>query len=180
MGVLKQQARDRIIGGFFIGAVIVLVAPILFDRDELPIGSVVDIEVPELIVGERIKVNPLSSTEIESKRTRLRELVDSEGYWIESGTLIGEPILGEDAEAQGLNSAWAVQVASFIKEENAISLRDKLVVQDFSAWLAHVHKDGRKVTRVGVGPMVSLESAKIIKERLIEAYPESIIVSFKL
>ena len=44
----------------------------------------------------------------------------------------------------------------------------------------HVRKDGRKVTRVGVGPMVSLESAKIMKERLVEDYPESIIVSFKL
>ena len=71
-------------------------------------------------------------------------------------------------------------MASFIEERNALSLRDKLTVLDLPAWLVHVRKDGRKVTRVGVGPMVSLESAKIMKERLVEDYPESIIVSFKL
>ena len=46
--------------------------------------------------------------------------------------------------------------------------------------ICKLNLDVRKVTRVGVGPMVSLESAKIMKERLVEDYPESIIVSFKL
>ena len=178
--MLNQRARDQIIGGLFIAAVFVLLSPMLFDQNALPVGSVTDIDTTEIVVGEQSKSTPQSLTEIESTRTRLSGLLDNEGYWVDSETLIGQPILGESAEAHGAKPAWAIQVASFIEERNALSLRDELVVLELPAWLVHVRKDGRKVTRVGVGPMVSLESAKIMKERLVEDYPESIIVSFKL
>ena len=178
--MLNQRARDQIIGGLFIAAVIVLVSPMLFDRNALPVDSVTVIDTTEIVVGEQSKLTPEALAEIESTRRRLEGLLDNEGYWVDSETLIGEPILGESAEAHGAKPAWAIQVASFIEERNAVSLRDELVVLELPAWLVHVRKDGRKVTRVGVGPMVSLESAKIMKERLVEDYPESIIVSFKL
>ena len=179
MGALTQQTRDRIVGGVFIGALIVLLAPLVIDRHEIIVSEVVDIKPPHIKPNVPNKEIP-PSEEIESTGKRLSSLIDDEGYWADSGTLIGEPILGEDLEKQGLKPTWAVQVASFIEEENAVSLRNELATQDLVAWLVHVRKNGRKVTRVGVGPMISLEAAKNMQERLIETYPESIIVSFQL
>ena len=58
--MLNQRARDQIIGGLFIAAVFVLVSPMLFDRNALPVGLVTDIDTTEIVVGEQSKSIPQS------------------------------------------------------------------------------------------------------------------------
>ena len=61
---------------------------------------------------------------------------------------------------------WFIQVASFNREENAFSLRDKLRSQGFAATVNSALSKGRTVYRLRVGPELSKQRAKEIKIKL--------------
>ena len=61
---------------------------------------------------------------------------------------------------------WFIQVASFNREENAFSFRDKLRSQGFSATVNSALSKGRTVYRLRVGPELSKQRAKEIKIKL--------------
>jgi DedD protein len=61
---------------------------------------------------------------------------------------------------------WFIQVASFNREENAFSLRDKLRSQGFSATVNSALSKNRTVYRLRVGPELSKQRAKEIKIKL--------------
>ncbi len=61
---------------------------------------------------------------------------------------------------------WFIQVASFNREENAVSLRDKLRSQGFAATVNTALSKSRTIYRLWVGPELSKLRAKEIKIKL--------------
>ena len=77
------------------------------------------------------------------------------------------PVLVEVATEEILETKrWFIQVASFNREENAFSLRDKLRNQGFSATVNPALSKDRTVYRLRVGPELSKQRAKEIKIKL--------------
>ncbi len=61
---------------------------------------------------------------------------------------------------------WFIQVASFNREENAFSFRDKLRSQGFAATVNSALSKGKTVYRLRVGPELSKQRAKEMKIKL--------------
>ena len=68
--------------------------------------------------------------------------------------------------AESVPSAWAVQLGSFSKRQNAIALRDRLRKQGYSAFVESAYSNQGTVTRVFVGPVRELAKAKKTLKRL--------------
>lgn len=78
----------------------------------------------------------------------------------------GLPLRGDADGPQ----AWAVQVGSFSRRENAFALRERLRRQGFAAFVEPVIRgDGTRAWRVRVGPEPTRQEAEALKARLAEA-----------
>lgn len=72
---------------------------------------------------------------------------------------------------------WFIQVASFNREENAFTFKDKLKDQGFFATVSPALSKGRSVYRVRVGPELDKQRANDIKRKLNQLNNvESIII----
>lgn len=66
---------------------------------------------------------------------------------------------------QGLG-AWVVQVGSFSRQDNALSLRDTLRGKGFNAFVEQASTSAGTVFRVDVGPMVKRSDADAMRAKL--------------
>ncbi|MDQ7090375.1 MAG: SPOR domain-containing protein [Methylococcales bacterium] len=80
--------------------------------------------------------------------------------------VLAAPVLAAPVEETLQADRWFIQVASFNREENAFSFRDKLRNQGFSALVSSALSKGRTVYRLRVGPELSKPRAKEIKTKL--------------
>ena len=65
---------------------------------------------------------------------------------------------------------WTVQLASFIKKDNALNLRSVLREQHEKAYIKEMQSAGGRVFRVYVGPMLKAEDASTALKRLNQAH----------
>lgn len=65
---------------------------------------------------------------------------------------------------QPVEKAWAVQVGSFGKRENAMRLRDKLRSKGYPAFVEKITTKNQSVYRVRIGPEVRREKAEKIQK----------------
>ena len=134
---MEVRTRDRIVGGLFLGALAVIFVPMLFDE---PKGPALEIEPMAELDIARVPDIPLpNASTAEAKRDELRELVDEEGFLVESGTRVGDVTLDETAEEADF---WAVQLGSFREKRRADSLRTRLQADGQKTWISEAKIDG--------------------------------------
>jgi len=63
-------------------------------------------------------------------------------------------------------TAWAVQLGSFSKSENAAALRDRLQASGYTAFVAPSYGKSGKMTRVYVGPELARDEAEATLKKL--------------
>ena len=68
--------------------------------------------------------------------------------------------------APSVVSAWVVQVGSFSSRDSAVTLRDKIRKQGFSAFVESFDKNGKASHRVRIGPETSRDRAEKTLARL--------------
>lgn len=73
-------------------------------------------------------------------------------------------------------SAWVVQVASFAKESNAISLVRKLKDSQFKAYRRKVKANNQQVYRVFVGPYIEKKDAASASEKIAKVSETAVVV----
>ena len=116
---------------------------------------------------------------LQEKVDGIREMVDADGYWVESGTRFGEPILlpiGDETEV------FAVQLATFDEQVNARKMRERLLGDGEEAFISQYKQrglSGEKIRyRVAVGPMLSHTLAKEKRTSYTQTYGvEAIVVA---
>lgn len=166
--MLSDQARYRLIGTVFLVAAAAVLLPMLLDGEGVESMQLDDVAPAEFAVEPDASAPPDMSAALEARRQLAAE-IDSDGYSVETGARIGEPVLapedGARPDAAGAVAGptpaprWAVQVASFTVRENAVRLRDELLTDGRTAFLSDVKRDGETVTRVAVGPFVNRSDA---------------------
>ena len=165
---MSEQTRYRITGSLFLLAVAVIFLPMLFDGDGIPrvVVEPVDIDyVPEAV--QRFEEAAPASDFVE-RVAQLRQEVDEQGFHLETGTRIGEPVLSVPDDA---TEAWAVQLASFAEQGNAVNLRDRLRADGFEAFVSTYKPPGGEVlNRVAIGPVLDLVRAERLQQELSERY----------
>ncbi len=135
----------------------------------------IDVSAAEAVRDEPV---PDFASTIAGRDALLAE-TDSEGYRLETGVKIGEPVIvAEDEPIDMPADAWAVQVGSFAEYERAMALRDRLRSDGYDALLSNMNKPDR-LTRVAVGPMIDREDAEGLKAELSDRYDfDSMVVRF--
>ena len=84
-------------------------------------------------------------------------------------------------DKQGLPVAWVIQVASFVKKENAVKLKDELRSKNFSAYTKRIDTSQGPAVRVFVGPKLDKKRAEQVKQRLDkELKLNTLIVRFEM
>lgn len=161
---MDEQTRYRVTGSLFLLAVAVIVFPMLFDGAGLETVQIERLDVPKTVpdVARREDIAPAS--DLIPRATELAAEVDDEGFQPGAeGTRIGQPVLSEADES---TQVWAVQVASFENEENALNLRDRLRAEDFEAFISTARQNDLTHSRVAVGPLLDRSEADALRDRL--------------
>ena len=174
---MSEQSRYRITGSLFLLALAVIFLPMLFDGDGVPGVVVAPVDmafVPEAV--QRFEEAAPASDFVE-RVAELRREVDEQGFHRETGTRIGEPVLSVPGDA---TDAWAVQLASFAEQGNAVEMRDRLRKDGFEAFVTSYREPGGEIlNRVAIGPMLDAARAERLRQQLSERYDvEAMIMAF--
>lgn len=175
--MLNDRTRYRVTGTVFLLALAAIVFPMLFDGDgleplELPPLAETEIDVTAVEAVRHEPVPDFAPTI--AARDELLAETDAEGYRVETGVRIGEPVLaGEDEPLDMPADAWAVQVGSFAEHDRAVALRDRLRSDGYDALASNMKtsmEQPDKLTRVAVGPMIDREDADRLRAELSDRY----------
>ena len=196
---MNEVTRYRLIGTIFLLSLAAIFLPMIFDA---PAPSLQDVastsdlnntqtfenvdpraEVESLIAQmeqeQQAMDQAFADSKLQEKVDGIREMVDADGYWVESGTRLGEPILlpiGDETEG------FAVQLATFDEQVNARTMRERLLGDGEEAFLSQYKQrglGGEKIRyRVAVGPMLSHTLAKEKRTSYTQTYGvEAIVVA---
>lgn len=161
---MDEQTRYRVTGSLFLLAVAVIIFPMLFDGEGLEPVAIERLDVPKTVPDVRRRVDVAPATDVVERAAELAAQVDDEGFQTDAiGTRFGEPVL---AEADTTTQVWAVQLASFGDEENALRLRDELRRDGYEAFISTVRQGEKILSRVAVGPLLDRDRADGLREEL--------------
>lgn len=174
----RSKLKQRIVGVLVLAALIAVVLPFLLDRGD-PVPPRLQVEMPPLPEGESPPF-PADTTVLEDA-TQIQDLtlLGRTDTVVETPSSpphapVSSPTVGALNPSPLPNSppgplepaAWVVQLGSFTQEKNALTLRDKLRSQGFSAFVERTQENGKDVVRVRVGPEISHEQAQRVHARL--------------
>ncbi len=179
---MDERIKYRLTGAVVAVSLAIIFLPMLFDGAGVPdIPFEVDMPAPPVSAVDPLPGRSEEAWAFVDEVEQLRERFDR------SPALIGQPehrAIGLDeassgADPQGVPLAWSVQLASFLREDNAVGLRDQLQQDGYNAYLVRI-RDGETVrTQVAVGPRVSREEVRALRQELLERYElEGLIVRF--
>lgn len=160
---MDEQTRYRVTGSLFLLALAIICLPMLFDGEGIP-----SIELPPLPEPEPApQVQPLEqlapASDYVARIESLRQQTDPDGFDVATGTRFGEPVLSDPVAD---TAAWAVQVASFAEQDNALKLRARLRGQGFEAFISTTNADAEVRHRVAVGPLLNQSDAVDMRAEL--------------
>ena len=157
---LKQRARRRLIGAVTLLAALVLILPIVLDKEPKHASNDIAVHIP---AKENVPFNPdLAPVELEPKP----EPVDPPEPVVNTPT----PAVPDDAEAPSLppvdkpikpvpERGFFVQVGVFSKAENAKSVQAKLAKNKLTAVTDRIKTSGGERSRVRLGPFATRNEA---------------------
>ncbi len=160
---LKQRARRRLIGAVTLLAALVLILPIVLDKEPKHASDDIAVHIP---AKENVPFNPdLAPVEPEPKP----EPVDPPEPVVNTPT----PAVPDDAEAPPLppinkpiksikpdpERGFFVQVGVFSKAENAKSVQAKLATNKLTAVTDRIKTSGGERSRVRLGPFATRNEA---------------------
>ncbi len=159
-----EQTRYRVTGSLFLLAIAVILFPMLFDGAGLAPLEIQALNVPREVPDVPDRADRAPASDLVDRADALRATVDAEGFQVEAeGTRMGEPVLSEPDPS---TRVWAVQVASFGEEENALKLRDRLRSDEQAAFISTVRQGEETLRRVAVGPLLDRAEADGLREEL--------------
>lgn len=156
---------------------LVIFVPMLFDGQELPNVSVDPIEHREINVKFN-KISKIDRAQIRAGREAVLELVDEEGFLVDSGVRLGEPKLLADSEEA---SSWAILLGTYETEEGARQYRDSLELKDVQTWVSTRKRNDSIVIDVATGPYIERTTVEAQRDYLTEILGQEVeIVVFTL
>ena len=165
---MNQQIRYRLIGAIFLTALVIIIAPMLFDADGVPR---VEVErLPSSAPMQPVQA-PSEAFAAEAFDTLVEDVaqlnaeIDADGFEVADGTRLGEAKLTQPNEQ---TEVWAVQVASFQSLENARALRDRLREQGYEGFVTSLKRGDNTWHRVAVGPYLDEDEADRIRTALTQ------------
>lgn len=191
---MREETRYQVTGSLFLLAVAVICLPMLLDGAGVPARTLPDLPMEDSLPEVESLAGRAPESDFVARVEELRGVVDEDGFMADSGTRFGEPVLldqeagagpgGEGAEdarggrAEGRarspggmdSDAWAVQVASFARSDNAEDFRARLREDGYEAFISTAKLDDRVLSRVAVGPLLDRKRAESLRGELSARY----------
>jgi len=197
---VDEALKQKIVGALVVTAALIIFVPTIFDEpilDESLIKVDVpskpgDLNVADFDVLERRQYLENAQQQITAARAKPQGLGDlisnspADGQKKDVVDDVASPLREavtnlveniKDATGKGDKppehtpiQVWTVQLASFIKKDNALNLRSVLREQHEKAYIKEMQSAGGRVFRVYVGPMLKAEDASTALKRLNQAH----------
>lgn len=184
---MDDRIRQRLVGAIVLVALGVIFLPMLFDTpnrgwlgEDRPLIPAPPQELQNLAESVRT-AEPSPGTETPQLTAPITSNALAPGATNDSAAQVADiPAPSRSPRALSPDpqlATWAVQVGSFSSAENATRLRDKLRKLGFRAYTEEHEEDGKRATRVRVGPELDEERAKKLLSGLkAKAKIEGIVV----
>ena len=173
-----DDTRYRLTGAVVLLAAAAVAVPMLFDGEGVQPMHLDALSSADFEVDRDTSPVPDMSAALVARR-ELKAAIDDDAYARDTGVRFGEPVLVSESDAAATNLKWAVQVASFVRPENAKALRDRLLADGYAAFLSSVRREAQVSTRVAVGPLVNRDDAAQLKGELDKLYRvDAVVVGF--
>ena len=128
-------------------------------------GTVDPLQMPQIVVADPVQGTP--------EPVVTAPVATSSGNTGNTKATVSPP----DSSREAIPAGWNIQVASFVQEENAIKLYDKLAGQNLPVFINAVQGTKRLVYRVFVGPLFNQIDALDLQNSINRQYRvESIMV----
>ena len=203
---MNEVTRYRVIGSLFLLAVAAIFFPMIFDSPDPSLREITsgtserdpeanaeqtasskiadprdDVEemITEMQQQQAALDQAFDDSDMHSQVQKMRDQVDTDGYWVDNGTRFGEPIL---APIRADTTVFAVQLATFDEQSNARNLRQQVRQDGDEAFISQYKQrslGSEKIRyRVAVGPMLSHTLSKEKRTSYSEQYGvEAIVVA---
>jgi DedD protein len=170
---LDRALQQRLVGILVLTAVILLIAPVLFDAEG---------RIPEKItnIPPQPKAPDLSHIAFQVPVTDSISAPEPVDTVIENPKGFVEPRVPAVIKAQPTTGIWSVQVASFKDSEKALKLMSMLKEADYEVYSREkTLSDGTLFTQVFVGPESQKKQAETKKSEIKAAYNlQGLVVKF--
>jgi len=164
---MDEQTRYRVTGSLFLLALAIICLPMLFDGEGMASIVLDPMDPPEPAPRVTPMEDVAPSSDFVAQVDELRSEIDEDGFVNETGALFGEPLLSDPTPA---SRSWAVQVASFAEQENALKFRTELREQGYEAFISTLKASGTIHYRVAVGPLLGRSDADSLRQELSQNY----------
>lgn len=172
---MTERTRNRIIGGVFLASLLIIVVPMFFDKP-----MKLDVDIPPMEQADLDHFEPPildvpNTRQIDQAEQAVSSVVE-DGYLVETGNRVGEPVLIFNADEA---TQWAVQLASFSNLENAEGLKATVESDGHIAWISSAMVNKNRVHRVVAGPYIKREDAQNSISQFHDSYQvDPIVVGF--
>jgi len=167
----RDERRHQVVGAVFLVGLVLIILPFAFDSTtsgtslvearELPSREIQPAPVEAGYTPPQVDVEP----EFAALAEPLIEATDDAGFRTDTGTRFGDPSFLPINDPRTRDwVAWGVQVGSFGDIENAHEVRRLLRDVGHHVALSEAVVDGKRITRVAVGPLLSREDAARLQE----------------
>ena len=186
-----DERRHQVVGAVFLVGLVLVIMPFAFDGTASNQSQAETQVEAQALPGRETQRMPLETDytppEVNAEQDLLAlaepliQATDDAGFRTDTGARFGDPsfLPASDARATAW-TAWGVQVGSFGDVENAREVRRLLRDAGHHVAFAEALIDGRRVTRVAVGPLLSREDAVRLQETLAkESGLEGVLVKFE-
>lgn len=166
---LKRRARRRLVGAIAVVTFVVIILPLLLDKEPGPAGPPLDVQIPKQESGgftsrigppaAQLPVAPAPEKKTEAAPAKLEPpAVNAEAP--------SNKAEQERAQAALHGEAWVVALDAFSDAKNVKQLRTRLSAAGVKSYTEPVKTSKGELTRVRAGPFASKEAAEKARAKL--------------
>jgi len=174
---LKRRARRRLVGAIALVSFVVIILPLILDKEPGPAGPPLDVQIPKQESGgftsravppaAQMPAAPAPETKAEIPSAKAESLPVTAAPSI-AGKAAAAPALPADKGVDGRAhaEAWVVTLEAFSNPNNVAQLRTKLTAAGVKSYTESVKTSKGDLTRVRAGPFASKEAAETARAKL--------------
>lgn len=185
---LKRRARRRLVGAIALVTFVVIILPLILDKEPGPAGPPLSVQIPNQESGrfstrvvpsapplpaapatEKKAETPQLKTEPSPAKAATHPANAEPAVADETAKVPAQPaVKGEEGRAQAAlnDQAWVVMLDAFSDAKNVKQLRAKLSAAGVKSYTEPVKTSKGELTRVRAGPFASKEAAEKARAKL--------------
>jgi DedD protein len=168
---LKRRARRRLVGALALVTFVVIILPLIMDKEPGPAGPPLEVQIPKQESGgftTRVAPSaPAPEKKAEIPPVKAEPLPVKAEPAVEN-EVAKAPALAADKAEQGRvqAEAWVVTLDAFSNAKNVQQLRSRLSAAGLKSYTEPVKTSKGELTRVRAGPFASREAAEKARAKL--------------